>query len=131
MAVSDCLNVGLSYTSPRWYETWRFNARDEVGNPLSFRKQLTLPQIFSTGVFYTGIENLVLSADVRWFDHATTKLLGESASLRGGRLEKHLGCGARAELIHSPSNSRFNLVISTMKTPFRTIVPSSTPCSPE
>lgn len=70
--------LGFSYTSPQWFETWEFNARDANGNAITFDTQFTLPQIFSTGVAYDGIERLLLAADLRWFDYSTTKLLGQS-----------------------------------------------------
>jgi long-chain fatty acid transport protein len=75
--VLDNLVAGFSYTSPQWFETWRFNARDANGDPITFRTQFTLPQIFSLGLAYDGIDRLLLAGDVRWFDYRTTQLLGE------------------------------------------------------
>ncbi len=75
--VMDHLVAGFSYTSPQWFETWRFNARDANGDPFTFRTQFTLPQILSVGMAYDGIDRLLLAADVRWFDYRTTQLLGE------------------------------------------------------
>jgi long-chain fatty acid transport protein len=72
----ECLALGFSFTSPQWFQTWTFNAKNEVGDPISFSTQFSLPTVLSAGVSYTGIENLMLNADVRWFDYATTKLLG-------------------------------------------------------
>ena len=68
--------------SPQWFETWEFNARDANGNPLTFETGFSLPQIFSLGVGY-DLERLQLVADLRWFDYATTKLLGQPV-LQGG-----------------------------------------------
>ncbi len=73
------LIAGFSYTSPQWFETWRFNARDEVGNPFQFRTRATLPAIFSGGLSYVGIPGCLLSADLRWFDYRATNLYGEPA----------------------------------------------------
>jgi long-chain fatty acid transport protein len=75
--VTDHVAAGFSYTSPQWFETWQFNARDANGDPLFFETQFTLPQIFSLGVAYDGIDRLLLAADLRWFDYRTTQLLGE------------------------------------------------------
>jgi long-chain fatty acid transport protein len=75
--IVDHLFAGFAYTSPQWFETWRFNARDANGDPLSFRTQFTLPQVFSLGLAYDGIDGLLLAADVRWFDYRTTDLLGQ------------------------------------------------------
>lgn len=73
------VSVGFSYTSPQWFEKWRFNARDEVGNPTSFSINFSLPQIFSAGVAYRGIDGLILAADVRYFDYEHADLLGDAA----------------------------------------------------
>lgn len=81
--ISDHLSAGVSYQSPQWFETWRFNAANEVGQPFTFTTQFSLPTIISAGLSYSGIERLVLSADVRWFDYQTTKLLGQPV-IQGG-----------------------------------------------
>jgi long-chain fatty acid transport protein len=75
--ITDRLVAGFSYTSPQWFETWEFNARDANGNPITFETPFSLPQIFSLGLAYDGIDRLLLAADVRWFDYRTTKLLGQ------------------------------------------------------
>ncbi|MBX7104442.1 MAG: outer membrane protein transport protein [Gemmataceae bacterium] len=76
--LTESVTTGVSYTSPQWFETWEFNARDANGNAQKFSTQFSLPQIFSAGVAYCGIERLLLAADLRWFDYSTTKLLGQS-----------------------------------------------------
>lgn len=74
---TNCVTTGFSYTSPQWFETWEFNTRDASGNAFTLRVPFSLPQIFSTGVAYTGIEKLLLAADLRYFDYSTTKLMGQ------------------------------------------------------
>ena len=32
-SVTDRLDVGFGYTSPQWFETWKFHARNEIGLP--------------------------------------------------------------------------------------------------
>ncbi len=81
--VTECVVAGLSYTSPQWFETWEFNARDANGNATQFRTQFSLPQIYSAGVAYTGIDKLLVSSDLRWLDYGTTKLLGQSPAEGG------------------------------------------------
>ncbi|MCI0459908.1 MAG: outer membrane protein transport protein [Gemmataceae bacterium] len=81
--ITDTLTAGVSFISPQWFETWRFNARTEVGDPITFRTRFTLPTILSAGVSFCGIEGLVVSADVRWFDYRTTQLLGQPGSAGG------------------------------------------------
>jgi long-chain fatty acid transport protein len=73
---AERLTVGFAYTSPQWFQTWSFNARDADGDAIEFKTQFTLPQIFSAGVAYE-FERLLLAADVRWFDYVSTQLLGE------------------------------------------------------
>ncbi|MCI0639606.1 MAG: outer membrane protein transport protein [Gemmataceae bacterium] len=77
--VAPALSVGFSYTSQQWFEKWRFNARDEVGNPTSFAIDFSLPQFFSAGVAYRGIDGLILAADVRYIDYENSDLLGDTA----------------------------------------------------
>lgn len=81
--VTNHLVAGFSYTSPQWFDTWRFNARDANGDPLLLLTHFSLPQIFSLGVSYDGIERLLVSADVRWFDYRTTQLLGQPVAQGG------------------------------------------------
>jgi long-chain fatty acid transport protein len=71
------VTAGFSYTSPQWFETWEFNTRDANGDGFTLRQPFSLPQIFSTGVAYDGIDCLLLAADLRYLDYSTTKLLGE------------------------------------------------------
>jgi long-chain fatty acid transport protein len=75
--VMDHVTAGFSYTSPQWFEDWIFHARQANGDPLNFQTDFSLPQIFSLGVAYDGIDRLLLETDVRWFDYRTTKLLGQ------------------------------------------------------
>lgn len=75
--VGDHVTTGFSYTSPQWFETWEFNARDANGNAIKFDTQFSLPQIFAAGVAYDGIKCLLLACDVRYLDYSTTKLLGQ------------------------------------------------------
>jgi long-chain fatty acid transport protein len=98
--VADHLTAGFSYTSPQWFETWRFYARDASGNPFTFKTQFTLPQVFSLGAAYDGIENLLLTADLRWFDYRTTKLLGQPVREGGAGWDSvwAVALGARYQL---------------------------------
>jgi long-chain fatty acid transport protein len=81
--VADHLTAGFSYTSPQWFEKWKFNAREADGDPLFFTTLFTLPQVFSAGLAYDGFDRLLLEADLRWFDYSTSKLLGDPV-IEGG-----------------------------------------------
>lgn len=78
--LTEHLVGGFSYISPQWFETWKFNARTETGQPFQFTTQFSLPMVLSAGLAYTGIEGLTLATDVRYFDYRTTKLLGQSVA---------------------------------------------------
>ena len=80
--VTDNLAFGFSYSSPHWFETWRFFARDADGNPLNFSTQFSLPQIFSSGLSFKR-DRLTLNTDVRWIDYRTTQLIGWSIAEGG------------------------------------------------
>ncbi|MBL8796501.1 MAG: outer membrane protein transport protein, partial [Planctomycetia bacterium] len=97
--LTEGLTAGLSYTSPQWFETWQFNARDASGNPLTFETGFSLPQIFSLGMAYQT-ENLQLNADARWLDYRTTKLLGQPVVEGGANWDSvwALALGARYRL---------------------------------
>jgi long-chain fatty acid transport protein len=81
--VMDHLVAGFSYTSPQWFENWVFNARNADGSPLTFSTPFSLPQIYSLGAAYDGIDHLLLATDVRWFNYSSTDLLGTSP-INGG-----------------------------------------------
>lgn len=83
-SVTDTLDVGFGYTSPQWLETWRFNARDNVGNPRPLYLQARLPAIFSWGVAWRGVDRLTLGVDLRYFDYKGTALFG--TDIRDGGL---------------------------------------------
>jgi long-chain fatty acid transport protein len=74
---TEHLTAGFSYTSPVWYQTWEFNARNANGDPFNYTTRATLPQIFSAGLAYDGIRCLMLAADVRYIDSSTCNLFGD------------------------------------------------------
>lgn len=82
--VTPTVDAGFSYSSPQWFQTWKFFARDEVGNHRTLYLNATLPAIYSWGLAYKGIERLLLAVDLRLFDYQNTDLFGES--LRSGGL---------------------------------------------
>ncbi len=77
-SVNDQWDVGFGYTSPQWFETWRFHARDEIGQPRTLTLDVTLPSIFSWGVGYRANDRLLLTTDLRYMDYANTRLFGTS-----------------------------------------------------
>lgn len=77
-SLTDTLDVGFGYTSPQWLETWRFNSRDNLGNPQTLSLKASLPAIYSWGVAWRGTERLTLGVDMRYFDYESTDLFGTS-----------------------------------------------------
>ncbi len=77
-SLTDSLDVGFGYTSQQWLETWRFNARDNLGNAQELSLKASLPAIYSWGVAWRGIERLTLGVDMRYFDYENTDLFGQS-----------------------------------------------------
>jgi long-chain fatty acid transport protein len=75
--IGDGLTAGASYTSPQWFETWKFNAREADGDPITFSTQFSLPAIISVGLAYEAMERFLLCADVRYFEYQSSQLLGE------------------------------------------------------
>lgn len=77
-SLTDTLDAGFGYTSPQWLETWRFNARDNLGNPQTLTLNASLPAIYSWGLAWRGIQCLTLGVDMRYFDYANADLFGQS-----------------------------------------------------
>jgi long-chain fatty acid transport protein len=74
--IFDNLTFGFSYTSPQWFEQWRFEAKDPNGNPTEFQTHATFPMIFSWGLAYAASERLLLAADLRYIDYKDALLFG-------------------------------------------------------
>ncbi|MCI0684274.1 MAG: outer membrane protein transport protein [Gemmataceae bacterium] len=64
-----CWNFGVSFKSPQWFETFRFNTVDELGLPREDTIRFDLPWIASVGVAYTGLERWTFAGDVRYIDY--------------------------------------------------------------
>lgn len=67
------LSFGASVKSPQWFDDFEYNSVDENGLPREERLELEYPLIVSTGVAYTGVDNLTLALDLRYFDYANAK----------------------------------------------------------
>lgn len=83
-SLTDTLDVGFGYTSPQWLEKWKFYSRDEVGRSRVLFLQAQLPAIYSWGLSYTGIDRLLVSLDLRYFDYKAAELFGDP--IRNGGL---------------------------------------------
>lgn len=76
-------DIGFAYHTPHWMETMEWNASDHTGRALTLRLPFTLPSVVTLGAAYKGLQNTLLSVDVRWFDYTNAKTLGDSV-ISGG-----------------------------------------------
>lgn len=77
------LDFGFAYTSPTWFETWKFNAKDEVGAPQTLTLDAELPATYSWGLAYTGLERWLLATDLRYLDYEDANLFGSNIVDKG------------------------------------------------
>jgi long-chain fatty acid transport protein len=70
---------GASIKSPQWFETFRFNSRNEIGAPRQLELNVDYPMILSVGAAYAGLENWLFAMDVRYIDYDSTQGFGHDA----------------------------------------------------
>ncbi|MCC9645162.1 outer membrane protein transport protein [Rhodopirellula sp. JC740] len=75
--------LGASYKSKAWMETFEFMGEDENGLPRTLTCELDLPSILSVGTGYTGIDQWLFAADFRFIDYANADGFGDSATYDG------------------------------------------------
>ncbi len=78
---------GSAYKSPQWFQSYRFNTTDELGQPRTAEISLNLPAIVSVGTSYKGFERWLLAADLRYLDFENTNGFGESGFAPTGALQ--------------------------------------------
>lgn len=83
MTTDHCVNYGISFKSPQWFENFTYNSTDEVGVPRSFQRKISLPYILSFGASYDQIENLLVGVDVRYIGWSKADLFGDPAQFNG------------------------------------------------
>jgi len=80
MTTEHCVNYGISFKSPQWFEDFTYNSTDEIGRPRSFQQKVELPYILSLGTSYVGIENLLVGLDVRYIGWSHAATFGDPAA---------------------------------------------------
>ncbi|PHQ34128.1 OmpP1/FadL family transporter [Rhodopirellula bahusiensis] len=75
--------VGASYKSKAWMETFEFIGADENGLPRTLTCDIDLPSVTSIGTGYTGFDQWLFAADIRYFDYANADGFGDGASYDG------------------------------------------------
>jgi long-chain fatty acid transport protein len=73
----NCWHLGASIKSPQWMEDFRVHTENEFGLPYVAKYKFDLPMIVSIGTAYSGIEDLVVAVDLRYFDYANTDGFGD------------------------------------------------------
>lgn len=75
--------LGASYKSQTWMETFEFVGADENGLTRTLTSDLDLPSVISLGTGYTGFDRWHLAADIRYFGYAEASGFGDDASYDG------------------------------------------------
>lgn len=72
------ISLGASIKSTQYMEQFRFQSQDELGFQRYLKFDLDLPMILSLGAAYHGMENTILSLDLRYFDYKNTQGFGDA-----------------------------------------------------
>jgi len=64
---------GSSFKSPQWFEPFRFDSVNAAGGPRTIKFDFDYPMILSEGIAYSGFENWLLTADLRYIDYRNTE----------------------------------------------------------
>ncbi len=75
-----CWEFGANIKTPTWYEPLRYFSEDSTGAARIDKVNLTLPMIVSGGLAYKGLEYVLLTTDVRYFDYTSTEAFGDPAA---------------------------------------------------
>ncbi|MCA9193317.1 MAG: outer membrane protein transport protein [Planctomycetales bacterium] len=71
-AANSPWNLGLSYKSTQWFQTYRINSMDSNGAYRQLAINLDYPSILSLGVAYRGFNRVRIASDVRYIDYKNT-----------------------------------------------------------
>lgn len=72
-------SFGASFKSPQWFESFKFNATDEIGNPRRLVLNIEYPMIVSCGVGFRPSNYLLWATDVRYINYQGAKGFGNAA----------------------------------------------------
>ena len=77
--VTDTFNLGLAYTSPQWFEPFKWNSTNEnpaspsFGTAREFKFRLDVPQVIGLGLGWNPTEKCLVALDLRWINYASTR----------------------------------------------------------
>jgi long-chain fatty acid transport protein len=69
----NCWHFGASFKSPQWFEPFRYNTTDDLGQPRTVNFRFDYPMMSSIGTAYSGFDRWVLAADFRYIDYRNTQ----------------------------------------------------------
>jgi long-chain fatty acid transport protein len=104
-------SAGASLKSPQWFEKFRFNASDELGNPRDLGLNLDYPMIVSVGAGYRPCDCITWATDIRYVNYRDTDGFGDTAGFDatgavtglGWRSVMSVGTGVHYQLTESTS----------------------------
>jgi long-subunit fatty acid transport protein len=70
-------SFGGSFKSRQWFDTFKYDSKDEIGNARTLETKIELPLIISGGVAYHGFEKTLIAVDLRYFNYKNAKLFGD------------------------------------------------------
>jgi long-chain fatty acid transport protein len=65
-------NTGFSLKSPQWFDDFRANSSNEIGQARTIKSEFDFPMIASWGMAYTAIERWLFAMDLRYYDYRNT-----------------------------------------------------------
>ena len=77
--ITDTFNVGLAYTSPQWFEPFKWNSSNadpnssSFGEAREFKFRLDVPQIIGLGLGWNPSSKCLVVLDFRWINYASTR----------------------------------------------------------
>ena len=74
-----CWEFGANIKTPTWFEPFRYFGEDAMGLGRTDKVNVTLPMVISGGLAYRGLDSIVLTADLRYFDYSSTETFGDPA----------------------------------------------------
>ena len=76
MNVTPQMTLGVAYTSPQWFEKFKWNVQDPdvaTGTARRIRFRLDVPQIIGAGVAFHPNDMVILTVDGKWITFGNTK----------------------------------------------------------
>ena len=72
------VNIGFTYKSRQWFETFKLHSTDNLGFPRLITADIDLPESYDFSIAWLGLEGLVLTGNLRFVDNDTVDFFGKS-----------------------------------------------------